>query len=183
MMRNLIAAVVAGFLIMAWQTASHTFLNLHAVQEKYTPNNAAILETLGKQLPGEGMYFLPGLPPGTSMEEMEKVQTAWAGKPWAVVNYNTSFNTNMGANILRGLGTNLVLAFVLVWLLSKMTNAGFGTILLASLSVGFMSFCFQPYPGFIWYETPGIRIELLDSLAAFGLAGLWLGWFLTRRKA
>jgi hypothetical protein len=69
MMRNLIAAIVAGVLIMVWQTASHTFLELHAEQEKYTPKHAAILQVLTDSLKEEGMYFLPGVPHGRNAED------------------------------------------------------------------------------------------------------------------
>ena len=181
MTKQLVGGLVAGFLLMVWQTLSHTALNLHAVQEKYTPNNAAIMEALNQNLPEEGMYFLPGMPPGSTMEDYEKMQATWDGKPWAQINYNKSFNTSMGANIFRGLMTNLVIGLVLIWLLGKIQKPGFMTILFASLAVGFMAFCFHPYPGFIWYETSGIWIELLDSLAAFGLAGIWLGWWMNRK--
>lgn len=180
MMRNLIAALVAGILIMVWQTASHTFLELHAVQENYTPKHAAILQVLTDSLGGDGMYFLPGVPPGTSMEEMQKMQEGMMGKPWAQINYHSSLQTDMTSNILRGLGTNIIMAFVLVWLLGKMKNLSFASVFLASVCIGFIGFCVHPYPGYIWYLTPGIRTELLDSLASFGLAGLWLGWYLPR---
>jgi F0F1-type ATP synthase assembly protein I len=182
MMRNVIAALVAGFLILAWQTASHTFLELHAVQEKYTPNHAGILKMLGDSLGGEGQYFLPGVPPGTSFEEMEKMTAATMGKPWAQVSYHNSMDMNMTSNLLRGFGTNIIVGFVLVWLLGKMKNLTFSTTLIASLAVGFIAFCVHPYPTYIWYKTPGINMELLDSLVSFGLAGLWLGWFLNRKK-
>jgi hypothetical protein len=180
MMRKLIAALVAGFLLMLWQTLSHTALNLHAAQEQYTPRHAVILQMLTDSLGTEGMYYLPGVPPGTTMEEMEQMQTAMAGKPWAQINYHTSLDVDMTGNILRGLGVNIVIALVLVWLLGQVRNLSFGTALLASLAVGFMAFSFHPYPGYIWYKTPGISMDLLDSLAAFGLAGIWLGWYLPR---
>ncbi len=183
MLNKVVGALVAGILIMAWQTLSHTALNLHASQEKYTPNNAAIMEVLNQNLPEEGTYFLPGLPSESTMEDYNKVQASWDGKPWAQINYNKSFNTNMGANIFRGLMVNLVIGLVLVWLLGKMQKPGFAIILLASLAVGFMGYCFHPYPGYIWYETSGIWIELFDSLAAFGLDGIWLGWWITKKKA
>ncbi len=182
MMRNVIAAVVAGSLMMLWQTLSHTVLELHAVQEKYTPKNAAILKMLTDSLGAEGQYFLPGMPPGTSMDNMEKLMDVAKGKPWAVINYHSSLNTEMTGNILRGLGANIIIAFVLVWLLGKMSSMSFGSVLMASLAVGFISFSVFPYPMYFWYKTPGIRSELIDALAAFGLAGLWLGWYLPGKK-
>lgn len=183
MMRNVIAALVAGLLIMVWQTASHTFLQLHASQEQYTPNQEAILKVLSENLDKKGQYYLPNVPPGTSMEEMGKAMEAASGKPYASILYNPVMDTNMGANIGRGLGTNIILAFVLVWLLGKLKVQSFAGILSACLALAFITFCFYPYPGYIWYQTNGIWVELGDSLAAFGLAGIWLGWFMTRKKA
>jgi hypothetical protein len=183
MLNKVIGAVVAGILLMAWQTASHTFLQLHSSQEQYTPNQDAILKVLSENLDKQGQYYLPNVPPGTSMEEMEKQMTEAMGKPYASILYNPVMDTNMGANIGRGLGTNILLAVVLVWLLGKLKVQSFGSILSACLALAFIAFCFYPYPGFIWYQTNGIWVELLDSFAAFGLAGMWLGWWMTRKKA
>lgn len=181
MLNKVIGAVVAGILIMAWQTASHTFLQLHASQEQYTPNQDALLKVLSENLDKKGQYYLPNVPPGTPMEEMEKSMELAMGKPYATILYNPVMDTNMGANIGRGLGTNILLAVVLVWLLGKLKLQSFGSIFSACLAVAFLAFCFYPYPGFIWYKTEGIWIELFDGLAAFGLAGIWLGWWMTRK--
>lgn len=181
-MKTIIGALVAGLLIMVWQTASHTFLQLHANQERYTPAQDTILQVLSQSLPEGGQYFMPNLPPGSSTEAYTKLMEDSQGKPWAHITYFPAYEVNMGMNMLRGFLVNLVLAFVLVWLLGKMHNPGFGGILMACLAVGFVSFCFQPYPAFIWYKTPGIWVELFDVIAGFGLAGLWLGWWLTRGK-
>jgi hypothetical protein len=120
MLNKVIGAVVAGILIMAWQTASHTFLQLHASQEQYTPNQDAILKVLSENLDKKGQYYLPNLPPDAPMEQMEKAMEANMGRPYATILYNPVMDTNMGANIGRGLGTNILLAVVLVWLLGKL---------------------------------------------------------------
>lgn len=182
-MRNLIAAVVAGLLLMVWQTLSHTALNLHTSQEQYTPAQDSILQVLSTHLTADGQYFLPTVPPGSSMEEYNALAEKSMGKPYASVLYHQKMDYSMTANLLRGLFTNIVLGFVLVWLLGKWKASSFASIFAGCLAIGLMAFCFYPYPGAIWYRTPGIWIELLDGLAAFGLAGLWLGWYLTRKKA
>lgn len=182
MMRKLIAALVAGTLIMLWQTASHTFLQLHASQEMYTPAQDTILQVLSTHLKTDGQYFIPGVPPGTSMEEMEKVMASSMGKPYASILYHPVQDMDMTMNMLRGFGTYIILAFVLVWLIGQFKQLRFSNVLLASLAVGFISFSFHPYAGYIWYKIPGVNIELLDSLLAFGLAGLWLGWYLPKEK-
>lgn len=181
-MKNAIAAIVAGFLMMAWQTLSHTALNLHASQEMYTANQDAILKALSENLNEKGQYYLPNLPPGSSMEEMEKAMENAQGKPFASILYNPVNDTNMGMNILRGLLTNIILAFVLVSLLRRLSIKSIAGVLFVCISIAFIAFCIYPYPAYIWYETNGIWIELLDAVMAFGLAGLWLGWWLNRGK-
>ncbi len=181
-MKNAIGAIVAGILIMAWQTLSHTALQLHASQEMYTSNQDAILKALSENLSEKGQYYLPNVPPGTSAEEMEKSMEAAQGKPYASILYHPAMDMDMTMNILRGLLTNIVLAFVLVWLLHRLNIKSMAGVLFVCLSIAFIAFCFYPYPGYIWYQTNGIWIEMLDSFAAFGLAGLWLGWWMTRAK-
>jgi hypothetical protein len=182
MTRKIIGALVAGLLIMLWQTLSHTMLQLHASQEQYTPAQDTILTVLSNNLSAKGQYWMPGVPPGTPDDQYMEVFEKSKGKPSALILYNPTLDTDMTINLLRGLGVNLILGFVLVWLLGKTQTGGFSRILAASLAVGFMSFLFHPYPGFIWYKVPGIWTELLDSLVAFGLAGLWLGWWMNRSK-
>jgi len=181
-MKITIGAIVAGILMMLWQTLSHTALQLHASQEQYTPNQDAILKVLSENLSEKGQYYMPGLPQGSSMEDYEKLMEEFKGKPYASILYHPANNTNMGMNIFRGFITNIVLAFVLVLLLRRLRVQSFAGIMYTCISIAFIAFCFFPYPGYIWYETNGIWIELLDAFAAFGLAGLWLGWWLPRRK-
>lgn len=182
-MKNLVATLVAGIILMAWQTASHTALQLHSMQEQYTPAQDTILQVLSQHLTTGGQYYLPNLPPGSSMEDYEKAMEQSMGKPWASIIYYPSNETNMVSNILRGLATNILLAFFLVWILGKLSQPGFSKIVAVSLAVGFIGFCFHPYPGFIWYKIPGVWVELIDSLVAFGLAGIWLGWWLGRKAS
>jgi hypothetical protein len=183
MTNKIIGAVVAGIIIMAWQTASHTFLQMHAVQEQYTPNQDAILKVLSENLDKQGQYYLPNVPPGTSMEDMGKAMEQAMGKPYASILYSPKNETSMTSNLLRGLGNNILLGFILAWMMRKLKVQTLRNIVTASMLVGWMAFCFFPYPAFIWYEVPGIWIELSDSVAAFTLAGLWLGWWMTRKKA
>ena len=181
MLNKVIGAVVAGVIIMAWQTLSHTVFQMHAVQEQYTPNQDAILKVLSENLDQQGQYFLPNVPPGSSMEEMSKAMDENMGKPYASIIYSPKNETNMNANLLRGLGTNILLGFILAWMMRKLRVQTFRNIVTASMLVGWMAFCFYPYPAFIWYEIPGIWMELSDSIAAFTLAGVWLGWWIPRK--
>lgn len=177
-----IGAIVAGIIIFVWQTLSWTVLELHASNQQYTPKQDSILSYLGSQLPGEGGYYLPMAPKGTSFEEMEKLTNAAIGKPWAQVYYHQSLEYNMGSNIVRGFLTDIVLMFLFCWILSKFKTNSFSTTFIACLFMGIIVFCNSLYTIHIWYKVFDLNAHLTDYLISWGAAGLWLGWWMNRGK-
>jgi hypothetical protein len=133
----------------------------------------------------EGGYVMPSTPSTASHDEMEKAMSASDGKPWAKIEYHNKAENSMNAmimNMTRGFFTNVVIVLLFCWLVRKMAAPKFGTILTAALVVGLIAFLNEPYTGFIWYKTFDIWACLLDAVVAWGLAGLWLGWWLRRGK-
>jgi hypothetical protein len=181
MKKWIIGALVGGILTFAWQTISWTMLDLHRNAQQYTPKQDSILQFLGTQFTESGDYFLPNLPAGASAEENEKLMAASTGKPWAKISYHTSWEANMTANIIRGLLVNIMMVAFMVWILSKMNAPSFSTILISCLFAGLIGFINFPYASYIWYQGGGIRADLMDALVQWGLAGIWLGWWLNRK--
>jgi len=97
MKRTIIAALVGGIIIFAWQFLSWPVLNLHKAANKYTPNQDAILAALNTNLPEEGGYMMPGLPESASTEDHEKLMKEADGKPWATIQYHKSQKASTGA--------------------------------------------------------------------------------------
>ena len=182
MKKIIIGGIVAGLIIFTWQTLSWTMLNLHADNQQYTPKQDSILAYLGSQLPGEGGYYLPMAPEGSSFEEMEQLTKNAIGKPWAQVYYHKALEYNMTANILRGLLTDIVLMCLFCWILSKFKTAGFVTTFLACLFTGLIVFSNSLYTVHIWYELFDLNAHLTDYLVSWGAAGIWLGWWMNRGK-
>lgn len=181
MKKIIIGSIVGGLIIFIWQFLSWTLLELHRPAHQYTPKQTEILNFLSRQFPDDGGYFLPNYPPGSSREEIEAGMAQGAGKPWAVISYHKAMNANMGMNMFRGLVVDILIVALFCWLVSKMPGARFHTILLASLATGFIVFLNVPYTMHIWYETFDLYADLADALVAWGLTGLWLGWWLTRQ--
>ena len=148
--------------------------------QEYSPKQDEILKYLNENL-DEGNYFLPTVPVGTSAEENEKMMTAYAGKSWAEIRFHKTWNmnTNMGSNIGRGLLIDILAVFLLCWFLLKNTF-DFKTILISCVAFGLISYLTTDYTTQIWYETKSIP-NLIDSIAGWGLCGVWLGWWLSRR--
>lgn len=180
MTKQIFAVLVSAVLLFLWQFLSWSMLGIHQDEYKYTPNQDKILEALNANLSENGDYFLPGVAPGTPMDQEQAFMESQAGKPWAKISYRKAFNTNMGMNLFRGFVADLAAAFLLVWLLMKAEKRSFSSAMLSSLAVGFIGYLTIPYLDSIWYETKSIGF-LIDSVVQWGLVGVWLGWWLPKR--
>ena len=182
MKKLIIASIVGGIIIFIWQTLSWAALNLHDAGQEYTPKQDSIMSYLNTQFSENGSYLMPRDPKGTSSAEMEKNMDSRKGKPWAQIQYHKEANFNMGANIIRGLLTDIVMVALLCWILMKMTESGFGKIFMACLLTGIIIFLNSPYTIHIWYPKADLNAHLMDAVLSWGLCGLWLGWYLQPKK-
>lgn len=182
MKKILIGGIVAGIIIFIWQTLSWTVLELHRSSQDYTPKQDSVLAYLSSQFSEDGAYFLPTYPPGATQEQMEAMMTAAMGKPWAQVYYHKALDYDMVSNIIRGLLTNLVFAILFCWMVAKFSNNSFGTTFAASLCMGIIVFSNSVYTQHIWYHSFDLGAHLTDYLVSWGAAGVWLGWWMNRRK-
>ena len=182
MKKLLIGALVGGIIVFAWQALSWSMLNLHDAEYKQAPNQDAIKEFLNKNLPGEGQYMIPRANANASAKEMEELQKKMLAEksPWAVVNYHEAYDVDMTMNIIRGLIVSIIAAIFVCWVLIKQ-NSTFLITFISTILIGVAGFLFIPYSNHIWYQTPGATTHLLDTIVAWGLCGLWLGWWLNRK--
>ena len=178
MKKQLIATLVGGLILFIWQFLSWSLLNVHAPELQYTANQDKVMEALTANLE-EGSYFIPNVPPGSGPEVEQEYMKNNIGKPWAIVSYHRSMDMSMGMNMFRGLVVDWVAAFLLVWLLLKFAELNFKTTLLTSLAVGAIGYLTTSYLNSIWFETRSIG-HLIDTVAQWGLVGVWLGWWLGR---
>lgn len=180
MKKQLIATIVGGAILFVWQFLSWAAIPIHQNEYGYTPNQDKILECLAQNLSEEGTYMLPMSPPGSSHEQQSADMEKNMGKPWASISYHRSFDASMGLNMFRGFVIDLVIAWLLVWLLSKFENLSLRSALQTSLAVGFIAYLAIPYLHSIWFDENTFA-HLIDAVAMWGLVGLWMGWWLTRR--
>jgi hypothetical protein len=173
-----IASLVGGIFIFIWQTLSWTVLNMHHGSQEYTPKQDSIMAYLNTQFSEDGSYLLPSYPKGTSYDEMKKSFPSRAGKPWTQIQYHKALNVNMGANILEGLITDIILVGLLCWILMKIPNASFGNIFVSCIFVGLIVFLNSPFTVHIWYPKGDIGAHFSDAIISWALCGIWLGWYL-----
>lgn len=178
----LIGALVGGIILFIWQFLTWGALNLHQAQQGYTPKQDSVLNYLNSQFSEDGAYFMPTFAPGTPRDEMEKQMKAMEGKPWAQVVYHKSMPgmNKMFMNMGRSLLVNIVIIWLLCWLLVKIPSPSFGTIFIGTLGTGLITFLHMPYTMHIWYGSFDLMAFFTDALISWGVAGLWLGWWLRR---
>jgi len=83
-------------------------------------------------------------------------------------------------SMFRGFAVDIISAFLLIWLLLKIEKRPLSTVLLSSLAVGLIGYFTIPYLNSVWFETKSLGY-LIDSVAQWGLVGVWLGWWLNRK--
>ena len=181
MKKSLIGAIVGGIIIFIWQFLSWMLINLHQPAQQYTEKQDAIMAVLNSNLE-EGGYFMPTIPESSSWEEHEKAMTESMGKPWATIQYHKALEDNMTMNMVRGLLTNIIIVWLACWIFLRIYKPTFGTILTASLFIGLIVFLNSAYTTHIWFQTFDLMANFVDSLASWGICGLWLAWWLPRNK-
>ncbi len=184
MKKSLIGAIVGGLLIFIWQTLSWTMLDLHRPAQDYTAKQDTIMNFLSTNLEKEGGYLLPTVPKGTSFEEANKAGEKGLGKPWAFIQYHKTFSLTMNdmyMNMVRGLIASMFMVWLLCWIIGKWSKPGFVNIFMACLFTGLIIFIYEPYNTYIWYRIFDVRAHLVDALAGWGLCGVWLGFWLSRK--
>lgn len=181
MKKNLIGAIVGAIILFVWQFLSWTVLDLHRPANEYTPKQDSILQYLSTQFSEDGSYMLPTLPADAPMADYEKFSEEATGKPWAQIIYHKSMDNNMVTSMVRCISIDIVALLLVCWLLGKMGAQSFGTYFSASLAIGFIIFFTSAYTTHIWFQIRDLNAYLIDAVIAWGLIGVWLGWWMRRK--
>ncbi len=183
MKKLIIGSLVGAILLFGWQSLSWTMLGIHDKAFRYTPAQDSLLNTISSTLTTEGQYMLPTVPPKSSHQAMEELGKKMEGKPWAIVSYHKTYETDMVKQMLKGFLTIYICIFLCCIIIGGSSNKTFFNGFFTALSFGIVSFLFVWYIGHIWMGTNGyvLKAELIDSLVGWGLVGLWLGWWYNRK--
>src|SRR5688572_22328572 len=109
MKKLLVGAIVGGLIIFIWQFLSFALINFHRPAAQYTPKQDEIISYLSSQLQEEGQYMMPNSPADASGEEMKTMSQNADGKPWALVAYHKSWESDMTMNMIRGFLSDIIM--------------------------------------------------------------------------
>ena len=183
MKKWLIGSLVGAIIIFMWQFLSWNVLGIHETAVKYHPSQDSIVKYLSASITEDGAYMLPRAKPGLSRKECETFMEQQEGKPWASVIYHNKFESNMAMAMTRGFLIDLFLAISLIYILTRAGTPTAMRIFAASIAVGLLTFLWGPYTAHNWMALPMdmIKGDLIDAFAAWGLCGIWLGWWLNKK--
>lgn len=183
-MKNwIIGSLIGAIIVFGWQFLSWQVLHLHKGAAKYHPSQDNILSSISSAISEEGAYMLPTTRPGAPMKEHEELIKQMEGKPWASVIFHKQFESRMPMRLVRGFLVDLFLVFTLIYILTRGGVPIPVKVFAGSVAVGLFTFLWGPYMGHNWYDLPMemIKGDLIDAIAAWGICGLWLGWWLNRK--
>jgi hypothetical protein len=180
MKRYLIGALVGSILLFGWQAVAHMFMHHHDAAYQKAPNSQAILAAMSG-IKEEGQYMLPDMDVNATSEQQEAMGKAMEGKPWAMVTYHPSMKNEMGTAMIRSFSTAFICVLIFIAILGR-NQGSLSSVFIKSLGLAFLMFMFVWYNQNIWMQTPWnvLQGELIDLLVAWGLVGVWLGWWLNR---
>ena|ERR1035437_7876688 len=182
MKKIIVGAFVGAILLFAWQSLSWTVLHIHDQAYQYTDKQDTLLSVLKANLK-DGQYMIPRAAPGTSRDNMEKISKDMNGKPWATVTYHNEYKYDMVMPMVRGFLIALVSVLLVCFVIQKFAKRNMASIFWSVLSFGLVCFFFVWYNQHNWFQTSWVVIkgELIDNLAGWGLCGIWLGWWYSKK--
>lgn len=175
MKRILIAGILAGLAMFAWEALAHMVGPLGTMGLSTMPNEGAVRTALAAQLgAADALYFFPA---------MEMGDTPTAG-PWGLLLYHPQFAfswTVMGWEAL----VELVMGVALALLVGLTGVTGFGRRMAIAVLVG-VAAAFAVSPSYtIWYGFPA-AYTLGQMIVAFGdyvVGGLVVAWLVKSQPA
>ena len=166
MKNSIIAILIGAVLVLVYQSLSWMMLPIHANSHKYTTMEDSLLQSMNGL--ESGVYFLPGEPPGASMEEIQAKREGAIGKPWALLYYHETMEMNMFKSIGLAFLINVILVWLIVWIIKTGNitekQAIFKLNFVVALIIVFSALIMQ----WNWFSTPMHNLvgDVIDQLAA-----------------
>jgi hypothetical protein len=184
-MRVLIAGLLGGLVFFIWGALAHMALPIGEMGMKTATAEEPVLAALRDNLPGEGVYVVPGLAPAQMSDEAAvKAYSARAkANPYAFVVYQPQGRDgmDMGGNLVKQYLSDTLSALVAAFVLA-LGAFGFGKRVLVAGALGLFSWLSISAPYWNWYRFPlDFTVgNLIEQVLGWLLAGAVMAWWLGR---
>ncbi len=170
-------ALIGGLVAFIWMNFSWMVLPWHGMTLSTLPNEAPVAESLKNNVTESGLYILPWTADHTE-EAMGAVNQKMEKGPYAyMVVHPAGFKKNMGKMMLFGLLFNVLIAFILTYLLTKTRGLSYiqkvGFVKMAAVAGALVIVV----PNLIWWQFPlaYTLVTIVDTAFTWGFAGLAIG--------
>jgi hypothetical protein len=184
-MRVFIAGLLGGIVFFAWGAIAHMALPIGQMGMREAKAEDPVIAALRDNLPGEGVYMVPGLSPEQMKDEAAVKAYSQKAKsnPNAFIVYQPvgRDGMDMGAQLGIQAATDILSAMVVAWVLS-LGALGFGQRVAASAGLGLFSWLTVSAPYWNWYRfTDAFSVgNLLEQVIGWLIAGVAIAWWLGR---
>lgn len=189
MKKNIIAVLVATIILFVWQSLSWMALGLHDDMSKYNPQDKEVMTMISSKITEDGVYMMPGYDPSKkyTMQEHEAMMKENIGKPYALLFYHKAFPGMDPMMMVRGFLLNMIAVLMAVFLVNvaARSGAGFGAKYMVVMALPVFCIFQAPLLNWNWWQFPWqfIKGEIMDQVAGWALAGLFLARYLGPKKA
>lgn len=170
-------ALIGGLVAFIWTNISWMVLPWHQMTLSTLPNEAPIAESIKNNVTESGLYILPWTS-NTTEEAMVELNKKMEKGPYAyMVVHPDGFKKNMPSMMIFGLLSNILIAFILTYLLTKTKGLSYlqkvGVVKLAAISGALVIVV----PNLIWWQFPlgYTLVTIVDTALTWGFAGLAIG--------
>jgi hypothetical protein len=170
-------ALIGGLIAFIWTNISWMVLPWHQMTISSLPNYAPVAEALKNNVSENGLYILPWTT-DKSEEAMAEFDQKIKNGPYAyMVVHPNGLEMNMAKMMFLGLLANILVAFMLTYLLTKTQGLGYiqkaGFVKLAAVAGALV----VVVPNMIWWQFPLAYslLTIVDTAFAWGFAGLAIG--------
>jgi hypothetical protein len=171
-MRVIIAAIVGGIVVFAWNAVAHMVLPLGEMGIQSLPAEEAVVPALQQAIRQRGLYFFPGMPPGEMTSEATKGgEEKMRRGPQGILVYDPAGGEMMDpAQLGIELGST-VLGALLVAVVLACTRVGRAGRTLLATALGLFAWASIEVSYWNWYRFP-------DAYALGTLIEHTVGWLL-----
>jgi len=170
-------AIIGGLVAFIWTNISWMVLPWHGMTLSTLQNEVPIAESLKSNVAESGLYILPWSMEHTP-EEYEKINKKMEEGPYAfMVVHPNGFKKSMPKMMFFGLFFNIVIAFILTYLLTKTQGLTYiqkvGFVKMAAVAGALVILV----PNQIWWQFPMgyTLVTFVDTALTWGFAGLAIG--------
>ena len=185
-MRTFIAGLIGGIVFFLWGAVAHMALPIGEMGMHEATSEDPVLAAASANLPGEGVYMLPGLSPAQMKDEaaVKAYSAKSVASPYAFVVYQPQGRDamDMGGNLAKQFISDTLSAIVVAFVLG-LGAFGFSKRVFIATALGLFSWLTVSVPYWNWYRFPldFTLGNLLEQVLGWLIAGVAMAWYLGRR--